>query len=78
MPISGGIADKSLGFIFGLLRGMAIVTIFFLLLISISSVRSTAEKPLKEMNFTKEEKPKWLFTSYSFEYFRRHYLLQGF
>jgi hypothetical protein len=21
------------------------------------------------MNFTKEEKPKWLFTSYSFEYF---------
>jgi uncharacterized membrane protein required for colicin V production len=69
MPISGGIADKSLGFIFGLLRGMVIVTIFFLLLISISSVRSTAEKPLKEMNFTKEEKPKWLFTSYSFEYF---------
>jgi uncharacterized membrane protein required for colicin V production len=71
MPISGGIADKSLGFIFGLLRGMVIVTIFFLLLISISSVRSTAKKPLTEMNFTKEEKPKWLFTSYSFECFSK-------
>ena len=74
-PISGGILDKLLGLIFGILRGSMIASLFMLLLISIASTKSINRDEIKNMEFTKEDKPKWLFSSYSFDYFSRSFKL---
>jgi hypothetical protein len=58
-----------LGLIFGLLRGYVISGLVILLLISVSSTKSINREEIKKMEFTKEDRPKWLFSSYSFEYF---------
>jgi uncharacterized membrane protein required for colicin V production len=68
-PISGGILDKLLGLVFGVLRGYIISGLFIILLISIASTKSVNREEIKKMEFTKEDRPKWLFSSYSFDYF---------
>jgi membrane protein required for colicin V production len=68
-PISGGWIDKLLGSVFGLLRGLILASIFMLLLISISPTKPVGRDIVKNMEFTENDKPKWLFDSYSFTYF---------
>jgi uncharacterized membrane protein required for colicin V production len=66
VKISGGLLDKIFGMIFGLARGWVLFALSMLFLLSVSATKPITREMIKNVNFTSEDKPEWVFNSYSF------------
>ena len=68
--ISGGIIDRLLGIVFGVIRGLSIDALLFCTLIVFATGNYSGAESVKDLDILDTKEPTWIYSSVTFQYFK--------